>query len=174
MSKGVSGKSTGLALLVIGLVIGAGLVFTLSYTYDVLTPRTVTTTWVETSFVIITIPAPINSTASHAQIEASVTACQMSGSHEYCEVALTNSGDLGTATSGNCSLTYGGQTYAGYTGPTLATATAPGAPQQLISGATRTAFCQTSTGVAAGAGTQVTGSIFLADGNEAGFVGIAS
>ena len=174
MSKGASGKSAGLALLVIGLAIGAGLVFTLNYTFDVLTPKTITTTWVETSFVTLTIPATTNSTSSHAQIEAILTSCQRSGSQEYCEIALTNSGSLVTATSGNCSLTFGGQLHEGYTGPSLATATAPGAPQQLMPEATRSTFCQASNGPAAGAGTQVTGTILLADGDELGFAGTAS
>ena len=174
MSREVKGKSAGLALLVIGLAIGAGLVFTLNYTFDVLTPRTITTTWVETSFVIITLPATVTSSTAYAQISASVTTCQWSGSDEYCEVGLMNSGEAGTATTGNCSLTYGGKTYAGYTGPTLATAVSPGGPQQLIPGSNRTTYCQASTGGEAEAGEQVTGSIHLANGGEALFSATAS
>ena len=174
LSRGVSGRSVGLTLLVIGLVIGAGLVVSLNYVYDFMTPRTVTTTWVETSFVILTMPGTTNSTIAKAQVQANVTSCQWSGSHEYCEVALTNSGNLVTATMGNCSLTYGGQTNAGYTGPTLASAISPGSPQQLIPGSTRTTYCQASVGGAADAGAQVTGSILLTDGTRAAFSGTAS
>ena len=170
----MSGRSVGLTLLVIGLVIGAGLVVSLNYVYDFLTPRTVTTTWVETSFVIMTMPGTTNSITVKVQVHANVTSCQWSGSNEYCEVALTNSGNLGTATTGNCSLTYGGQTHAGYTGPTLVGAISPGAPQQLIAGNTRTTYCQASAGGAAGAGDQVTGLILLADGTGAAFFGTAS
>jgi hypothetical protein len=174
LSRAAAGRSAALALLVIGLAIGAGLVFTLNYTYDVLTPRTITTTFVVTSFVILTMPALNTSTSGFVQIQASTTTCQWTGSHEYCEVDLRNSGNLVTATTGNCSMIYRGNTLAGYTGPTLATATAPGGPQQLIPGTTRTAYCQASTGGAAGAGTQVTGTILLANGGEAIFSGNAT
>ena len=174
MNREVSGRSIGLSLLVIGLVIGAGLVISLNYIYDVLTPRTVTTTWVETSFVILTMPGTISSTTGYVQVQAIVTTCQWSGSHEYCEVALTNSGNMGMATTGNCSLTYGGQTHAGYTGPTLASATSPGGPQQLMPGGTRMTYCQASAGAAAGGGVDVTGVILLADGVEAVFSATAS
>jgi hypothetical protein len=81
---------------------------------------------------------------------------------------------VGTATSGNCTLSYGGQTYGGYTGPTQASATAPGTPQQLIPKAAPTTYCQASSGGAAGAGTQVTGSILLADGAQVQFATAAS
>jgi hypothetical protein len=169
-----SSKTTGLALLVIGLTIGAGLVFTLNYTYEVLSPRTITTTWTETSIVVITIPTVITSTTVYVQIQASVTSCQWSGSHEYCEVVLKDSGNLGTATIGNCSLSYGSHTYAGYTGPTLTSAAPPGTPQQLVPGSSRTSYCQASSGGAAGAGTQLTGTVLLGDGAEVGFSADAS
>lgn len=173
MKKGASGRSVGLALLVIGLAIGAGLVFTLNYTYDVLSPRTYTSIWTKTSIVVITIPGPISTSTGFVQISASVTSCQWSGSHEYCEVTLTNSGSLGTATTGNCSLNYGNQTYKGNTGPTLGSASSPGAPQQLISEGSATTYCQASVGGAAVAGSQVTGMILLADGGQAIFSGTA-
>ena len=173
MNKGVPSRTVGLALLVIGLAIGAGLVFTLNFAYDVLTPRTLTTTWTETSIVVITVPGSFT-TAGQAQIEANVTSCGWSGTHEYCEVALTNTGNLGTATTGNCSLSYGGHSYPGYTGPTVASSTSPGAPQQLIPGKSPTVYCQASTGGAAGSSVLVTGKILLADGTSALFFGIAS
>lgn len=169
-----SGKTVGLVLLVMGLVIGAGLVFTLNYTYDVLTPRTVTTTWTKTSIVVITIPTVITSTTVYVQIQAAVTSCQWSSSREYCELSLNDTGNLGTATTGNCSLSYGSHTYAGYTGPSLGSAASPGSPQQLIPGGSTTTYCQASNGVAAGAGRQVTGTVALADGGEAAFSAVAS
>ena len=152
----------------IGLAIGAGLVFTLNYAYDVLTPHTAT------SIIVITVPTIITSTAVYAQIQATVTSCQWSGTHEYCEVVLENPGSLITATTGNCSLSYGSHTYAGYTGPTLGSAASPGAPQQLIAGGRTTSYCQASSGESAGAGEQVTGTILLADGGEAVFSAAAS
>jgi len=163
-----SRKTVGLALLVIGLAIGAGLAFTLSYAYGVLTPHTVT------SVVIITVPTIITSTAVYAQIQATVTSCQWSGTYEYCEVVLENPGSLVTATTGNCSLSYGGHTYAGYTGPTLGSAASPGAPQQLIPGGRAITYCQASSGESAGAGEQVTGTIPVGDGGEAVFSAAAS
>jgi len=174
LKKGVSGKTTGLALVVIGLAIGAGLVFTLNFAYDVLTPRTITTTWTETSIVVITVPGTFTTTTSYAQIEANVTSCGWSGSHEQCEVVLKNFGNLGTATSGNCTLSYAGHAYTGFTGPTQASATSPGAAQQLIPGNSVTSYCQAATGGAAGTEAQVTGSILLADGVDVEFSGTAS
>jgi len=174
MRRGVSSKGIGLTLLVMGLVIGAGLVFTLDYAYDVLTPRTLTTTWTDTSFVVITVPGPVTTTTGYANVQASVPSCLWSGSHEFCEVVLTNSGNLGTATSGNCSLMYGGRIYSGYTGPTQASAASPGAPQQLVPGGTATTYCRASTTAAAGVGAQVIGSIFLADGASAIFTATAA
>jgi hypothetical protein len=175
MRVGASGRSAGLALLVAGLAIGGALTFTLSYVYGVLTPRTETTTVTVNSIVIITVPTVITSTNSgYVQVDANVTSCQWSGSHEFCEVTLHNVGTLDTATSGNCSLNYGSYTFNGFTGPTRLSAASPGAPQQLIPGGTTTSYCQASAGEAAGAGVQVTGSIFLADGADALFTGTAS
>ena len=174
MKTGASRRTAGLAILVIGLAIGAGLVFTLNYTYVVLRPRTITTTWTVTSIVVITLPTVITSTMVYPQVQATGTACQWGGSQEYCQVVLKNSGTLGTATAGNCSLFYGGRSYEGYTGPTAASAVSPGAPQQLIPASSVTAYCQVTNSEAAGAGVQVTGYVLLADGNDAFFSAIAS
>jgi hypothetical protein len=170
----MSSRTAGLALLVAGLAIGAGLVFTLNYTYDVLTPRTITTVFTMTSIVVITVPGPIKTTTGYAEVQTAVTTCLWSGTHEYCEVVLTNSGNLGTATTGNCSLSYGGHVYPSYTGPTLKSAISPGAPQQLIPGGSPTTYCEAFTGEAAGAGAQVTGTILLANGADAQFSAVAS
>jgi len=159
---------------VIGLAIGAGMVFTINYTYVVFTPRTITTTWTVTSIVVITLPTVITSTMVYPQVQATTAACQWSGPLEYCQVVLKNSGNLGTATTGNCSLFYGGRSYDGYTGPTPASAVSPGAPQQLIPAASVTTYCQATTSEAAGVGVQVTGYVLLADGNDAFFSAIAS
>ena len=174
MQKGRSGKTVGLALLVIGLAIGGGLTFTFSYAYGVLSERTVTVTSTLTSFDIITIPTIITTTVGYAVVQANLTQCQGSGSGEYCEVVLTNTGSLLTATAGNCSLTYGGQTNGGYTGPTPDSAVSPGVPQQLIPGGTRVTYCVTANVGAAAPGAQVTGAIFLASGGKAFFSGAAS
>ena len=174
LKKGVSNRTVGLALLAVGLAIGAGLVITLNLAYDVLTPHTVTTTWTETSIVVIKVPGTFTTTTVFAQVEASATSCAWSGSHEYCEIVLKNSGNMVTTASGNCTLSYGGREYAGFTGPTQAYAASPGAPQQLVPGISVTTYCQGATGGAAGAGIQVTGSIFLAYGTEVGFTANAS
>ena len=174
MQKGVSRRTTGVVLLVFGLAIGAGLVFTLSYTYDVLAPRTITTTWTKLSIVVITVPGAVTTSTGYVQIQASVTTCGWSGTHEYCEIVLNNLGTLNTATTGNCTMSYGSQSYTGYTGPTAATASSPGAPQQLVAGISRISYCQVSAEGAAGAGTQVTGSVILADGGSVEFVATAS
>ncbi|HXX72938.1 MAG TPA: archaellin/type IV pilin N-terminal domain-containing protein, partial [Candidatus Acidoferrales bacterium] len=53
---------------------------------------------------------------STAQVQASVTSCvQNAGGDELCNLVLTNSGNANTATTGSCSLTFGGKTYAGTT-----------------------------------------------------------
>ena len=174
MKREGSRKRAELALLAIGLAFGAGLTVTLGFTYDVLTQRTVTTTYTMTSFVVITVPGTVTTTALYAQIQASVVSCLWSGSDEYCEVTLTNSGNLMTATDGNCSLTYSGQTYAGHTGPTLNSSASPGAPQQLIPGKSVAVYCQASSSGIAAAGAQVTGSISLSDGGAAVFSGTAA
>ena len=174
MKTKVSGKTTGLILLVFGLIIGAGLVFTLNFTYDVLTPRTITTTWTMTSFVVLTVPGPVTTSTGYVVIQVSVASCVWSGSREYCEMVLNNSGTLGTATTGNCTMSYGTHTYEGYAGPTTTFASSPGAPQQLPPGSSRTTYCQTSAGVAAGAGAQVTGSVILAGGASVEFAATAS
>jgi len=174
LKPGGSNRAAGLAILVIGLVIGAGLFLTLDFTYDVLTPRTITTTWTVTSIVVITLPTVITTTTVYSRVNASATACQWSGSQEYCQVVLENSGSSGTATTGNCTLSYGGYSYEGHTGPTTASATPPGAPQQLIPGNSVTAYCQSVDGRAAGSGAQIIGFIPLADGTEASFSATAS
>jgi len=174
LRSGASGKTAELALLVAGLAIGGGLTFTLSYAYNVLTPRTVTTTLTENSIVVITVPTILSTTTGTAQIEATTTTCQWGGVSEYCEVSLGNTGTLGTATTGNCTMTYGGHTLDGYTGPTRASAVTPGAAQQLIPGGSATTYCQASSGAAAGAGASITGAIQLADGGEAVFSGNAT
>jgi len=173
MKTGAPSRTAGLAVLVIGLAIGAGLAFTLNYTYVVLNPRTITTTWTATSIVVITLPTIITSTTVYPQVRVTSTQCQHSGSQEYCQVVLKNSGNLGTATTGNCSLFFGAHSYEGYTGPTPASAMSPGAPQQLVPGTPVTTYCQATTDEAASAGAQVTGFVLLADGNDAFFSAIA-
>ena len=174
MKKERSIKTAGLVLLVAGLAIGAGLTFTLSYAYGVLTPRTLTTTETVDKIVVITVPSVVSTTSGSAVVAANATSCQSSGGNEFCEVSLVNSGTAGTATTGNCSLTFGGHTYVGYTGPTRSSAVPPGAAQQLIAGGSADVYCQASAGGAAGSGTEVTGNIALTDGVAATFSKTAS
>ena len=168
-------KAAGLAILVMGLAIGAGLTFTLSFAYGVISIHTVTTTYIETSIVVITVPTFISTTTTASpRIQVSAASCEWGGAHEYCDVVLSNPGNLGTATTGNCSLTFGGQTYAGYTGPSEGSAVSPGYSQQLVPGGSPTVYCQASAGGAAGGGAQVTGSILLATGGDVPFNATAS
>jgi len=166
MRIGVS-PNTGVALIVIGMAVGAVVSLTVTYAEGGLGARTFTTTSVFTTVSLYTVY--VSSEVSFAQITATVTTCQWGGSQEYCEVVVSNTGNLGTATTGLCVLNYGGNAYAGYTGPSLATAVSPGGPQQLVPGGSRTVYCQASAGVAAGAGTPLMGDFALADGGQAVF-----
>ena len=181
MRRALSGQAMGAALLVVGLAIGAGLVYVTTYVNGVPTKSvTLTTTQVSTSVTTqtttetVTETNPFGGSVGVAQVSATVTSCQWSGTHEYCEVGLTNSGSIDVATTGACSLDYGGQTYGGYTGPSLAAAVSPGASQQIVVGGSVTGNCQGSSGGAAVAGVQVTGTISLENGGEALFSGTAS
>jgi hypothetical protein len=150
-----------------GMAVGALVALTVTYADGGLGARTFTVTRTFTTISLFTVYVP--STALYAQITTTVTACQWSGSLEYCQVVVSNTGSLGTATTGQCVLNYGSHAYAGYSGPTLASAVSPGSPQQLLPGGSATVYCQASGGVAAGAGAQLTGTLTLSDGGEAIF-----
>ena len=150
-----------------GMAVGAIVSLSVTYAEGGLGARTYTTTIFFTTVSIYTIYTP--SEVSYAQITATVTSCQWGGSQEYCQVVVSNSGNLGTATTGTCVLNYGSNAYSGYTGPSLASAVSPGAPQQLVPGGSLTVYCQASAGIAAGAGTPMMGDFALADGGQAVF-----
>lgn len=156
--------NTGVALIVIGMVIGAGVALTVTYAEGGLGARTSIITRTFTSVSIVTMFT--TSQVLYAQITSTAIACKWNGSQEYCQVTISNSGNLGTATTGLCTLTYGGHAYAGYTGPTLATAVSPGLPQQLIPGGSVGVYCRGSGGEAAGAGVQILGTFPLANGGQ--------
>jgi hypothetical protein len=174
MRTAMSGEATGAALLIVGLVIGAGLVLVVTYVNGGPTPRTVTVTTTETTILVYTLTNTFRTTASFVTVTATVTSCQWSGTHEYCEIVLSNTGNSNTATTGNCSMSYGSKTYVGYTGPTLASSVSPGAAQQLISGGSATVYCQASSGEAAGSGVMVNGTLSMGYGGVALFSGSAS
>ena len=159
--------TTGVALIVIGMVIGVVVAFTVTYAEGGLGARTYTVLVTLTSVSVSTVFT--SSGPSSALISATVTTCQWNGSQEYCEVDVSNSGNLGTATIGQCTMTYGGHAYTGYSGPTLPSAVSPGLPQQLIPGGSVTVYCRGSGGEAAGAGTPLIGGFPLADGRQAFF-----
>ena len=103
---------------------------------------------------------------STARVQASVTSCvQVAGPLEQCNILLTNSGNANTATTGSCSITFGGTTHAG----------------TIASGGTITAgstlagvTCTNTAGGAATAGSQITGSVILTNGGNALFSASAS
>ena len=108
---------------------------------------------------------------STAQVQASVTSCTQvgagAGTGETCALVLTNSGNANTATTGSCSLTYGGHTWVGVIG--VATLTAGASNNALACDAHGAA-----TQVGATSGSQVTGAVILANGGNALFSGTAS
>jgi len=99
---------------------------------------------------------------STAQVQASVTDCTYTAPNEVCTLVLTNNGNSNTATTGSCSLTYGGVTYTG--------TTAVGA----VNVGSTAAACTVAGATDPGAGVQVTGSVILANGGNALFSATAS
>jgi len=99
---------------------------------------------------------------STARAQASVTNCSWNAANEVCTLILVNSGNANTATTGSCSLSYKGTTNSGESSGV----NPPVAPvaQAVNSGATVTVYCMGLTGAAAGAGTQITGSVILSNG----------
>jgi hypothetical protein len=174
MGKEMSNQAAGIALLAMGIIIGVSLVFVTTHLSAGVAPQTVTVTATATHILIITQTVSVVETVSYVHVSATVDSCQWGGTREYCEVVLSNSGNANTATTGACSLTYGGQTFSGYTGPTLASAVSPGTPQQLIPGDSPTVYCQATGGGASGAGVQVAGSVLLVNGDSVMFSTTAS
>ena len=105
---------------------------------------------------------------STARVQASVTSCAqaagVSPQDEVCNLILTNSGNANTATTGSCSLTFGGHTYTG--------ATAVGTI--VPSGGSVAAVCTAGTAADPGAGAQVTGAVIMANGGNALFSSVSS
>jgi hypothetical protein len=175
MRKAMSNQMAGIALLIMGIAIGMGLVFVTTHLNGgPTTTRTVTVATTATHILIITQTVSAVQTVSYAPVSATVVTCQWNGAQEYCEMILSNAGNTNTATTGECSLTYGGQTFSGYTGPTIASAVSPGTPQQLVSGGSPTVYCQALGGGAAGPDVQVTESVLLANGADVMFYGTSS
>jgi len=105
---------------------------------------------------------------STAQVQASVTSCNynvLKAGAEACSITLTNSGNANTATTGACSLTYGGSSYTG---------TVSGGGTVPSGGSLSNVLCYYTVGAGAGAGVQVTGSVILANGGNALFSATAS
>jgi len=101
---------------------------------------------------------------STAQVSASVTSC--SGTPEVCSLVLTNSGNANLASPTVCSMTFAGSTTQGTYAVVAGT---------LNSGASQTGTCTDNTAAAhAPAGSQVTGSVILANGGNALFSGTGS
>jgi len=109
---------------------------------------------------------------STARVQASATNCSWNGANEVCTLILTNSGNANTATTGSCQLSYGGAAKSGESSnvnPPVAAVV-----QAVNAGTPVTTYCMALTGLAAGAGAQVTGSLVLANGGNALFSASAS
>ena len=163
----ISSRARGALLLIVGLALGAGLVFVSTYVSGGNHTETVTSLSTITTTTTATVTQTPGGFSVTAQVEASVNECNyngISGGAEACQVVLTNSGNLSVSTTGSCSLTYGGGTYAGILsgGGTVAP------------GSSLTVVCASASSTGAGAGVQVTGSISLSDGGMAVFSGTAS
>jgi flagellin-like protein len=109
---------------------------------------------------------------SVARVQASVTGCGANGAspnEEACTLILTNSGNANTATTGICSLTFGGTTYSGLltNGGTVPSGGSLSSPAP-------TCTVNSAASHLAGAGVQVTGSVILANGGNALFSATAS
>ena len=107
---------------------------------------------------------------STAQVQASVTQCVPTTvgppavGPELCSVVLTNSGNANVLVTASCSLTFGGHSYSG----SIAT------PPTVTAGSTASVICSAGGTTAAATGSQVTGSIILANGGNALFSATAS
>jgi hypothetical protein len=118
------------------------------------------------TWIALFILAPAPGWTSGPEISAIVAGCvQASGSNERCSVVLTNYGDAGTSTTKVCSLTFGGSTH---------TATFTMTSGSLSPSSSESGTCTNSDDAVAPVGSQVTGSIFLANGGNAIFSGVAS
>ena len=184
MKRKGSSQATGAALLVVGILIGAGLIFTTLYISGNLGSKTVsgtatltstltntvtnnvinTVTSVVTSIVTVSATTPNGGTA---QVQASVTSCVADGTTgEICNLVLTNSGNANVLPTGSCSLTYGGRTWSGTTATTV-----------LAAGSSGSYACTSNGGTGQGSavvGSQVTGSVILSNGGNALFSATAS
>jgi len=96
-----------------------------------------------------------------ATVVGSTVSC--TDAHGVCVIDLTNTGNANAATTGVCSETYGGVTYAG-------TITAGGGTI-TAGGAAVPATCSPTAAVALGSGALVTGSISLSNGGSVLFTG---
>jgi len=112
---------------------------------------------------------------STARVQASVTNCSHDGTTgEDCQVILTNSGNANTATTGACSMSFGGSTYSGHVADTVAHAIAgTNGVQPANAGSSPAYFCDVPNNQAT-SGQQVTGSVILANGGNALFSAVAS
>lgn len=182
MKVGLSSQVGAVAFLIIGLVIGAGLVFMTTYLnggYSVDTTTTTATTTVLSTYTSVDVSTDVLATTTtvtvtnpttvigSAQVTASVVACNyntMVSGAEACEVVLTNSGNVSTGTTGACTLTYEGGNHQGEVsgGGTVA------------AGSYITVTCAFAVGTGLSPGTQITGAIYLTNGGSALFSGTAS
>ena len=152
--------------MILGVLVGAGLVFGTLYATGSFSSRTVTETVTTTSILTIT---PSGVFVGTAQVQASVTSCTAAAgpsAPETCELVLTNSGNASVAVTASCSLTFGGHTYSGTTS----------AQPTIPAGGSASLNCvgPNAAGAFATPGIQVTGAVILANGGNALFSATAS
>jgi hypothetical protein len=161
-----SSSSTSAALLVLGVVIGAGLIFGTLYASGSLGQRTLvrtttqvlTTTQTSTTSLFIVAVTSLQS----AQVSAQVTQCSHNANGtDSCTVTLTNSGTANTAATA-CFLSVSGVA-------TQGTLTGP-AKTSIPASASATGACRV-TAAAQTVGSQAVGSFSLSNGGSVPFSG---
>ncbi len=167
MRRKASSQVTGAALLIVGLVAGAGLVFITTYVNGGPSSRTVveTSTLVQTttSTLVTTLTLYTRSgvTTGTAQIQASAQSCASDGGAppaEACDVVLTNTGNSAASATASCSISWGGVGHTGVFAPTSAVT-----PGNTLAG---TCTAASAAGLA-NPGLQVTGFVIMSNGANA-------
>ena len=174
------------AMLLVGVIIGAGLIFgTLSLTgsltqktaTDTITsPVTVTnkvnvTTTVTTTFTsLLTLQVTVTtsgSTVSFGEVSTSVSSCTQSGAEVVCTLSITNSGTFFISVN-SCTINLAGSLQAG----TFAYGYVGITPQKwLAPGTTQAGATCTVQGTEPAVGTQAVGSLALGNGTTVPFLG---
>jgi len=156
--------------LVIGLIIGAGLVFAAFSLNGGSKTVTSTETTTLTLLNTYTVTTGTGSYTQVVQISTTVDSCNQvtiqSGTQhdEQCSLVLTNTGNAGVADPTQCTMTFGGATHA---------AEFTKDSGSLAAGSSESGTCTNTDNSVASAGEQITGNIPLADGGVLVFAATA-